>query len=201
MRIKNYKLIFLTCVIICLALFGVFSISRNNSIQLPRTASISIDGIITEEEWSDADWNISFYLDIDNTPDWKGEINVDGNNSMYLGQDGSNLYIALDLWCDRSTNETDEWVGVWLNTINRTFSGYTEWMDYLNDGAESLVHSVELDQPWDPYSNTFGNQFQSLEDNNDYSSVYGETEGTWYKYQYDWHDDININTELVGSDQ
>lgn len=51
MRSKNFKLILVSTIIICLAIFGVFSISRNNTTQLPKTPSISIDGIITEEEW------------------------------------------------------------------------------------------------------------------------------------------------------
>jgi hypothetical protein len=201
MRSKNCKLILVSTIIICLALFGVFSISRNSITQFPKMASISIDGVITEEEWSNADWNVSFYLDINNTADWNGKINVDGNNSMYLGQDGSNLYIALDLWCDRSDNDTGEWVGVWLNTINRKFSGYTEWMGYLNDGAESLIHSVDLDQPWDPYTNNIGNWIQYIEENNTYNSEYGKTEGTYGNFQYTWRDDFNITSELVGLDQ
>jgi hypothetical protein len=200
MRLKNFKLVLISNIIISLAIFGVFSISRNLFPNLPKTASITIDGIITKEELSNVDWNITFYLDINNTADWNGKINVDGNNTMHLGRDGSNLYIALDLWCDRSNNETDEWVGVWLNTVNRTFSGYIEWMSYLNDGVESLVHNVELDQSWDPFENTIDNWFYSLEDDSAYSTIYGETEGTWYNFQYSWRDDFNITSELIGSD-
>jgi len=200
MRSKNIKLILVSSIMISLSIFGLFSISKNYSNQLPKIASITIDGIITEEELSNVDWNITFYLDINNTADWNGKINVDGNNTMHLGRDGSNLYIALDLWCDRSNNETDEWLGVWLNTMNRTFSGYTEWMNYLNDGAESLVHSVELDQAWDPFEDTIDNWFQSLEDDDASSTIYGETEGTWYNFQYSWHDDFNITSELIGSE-
>ncbi|MFW9943140.1 MAG: hypothetical protein ACFFFT_19030, partial [Candidatus Thorarchaeota archaeon] len=151
MKSRKLKLILISLIITNLALFGTVIIPKNNNTPLPKTSSVTIDGTITETEWSDADWNISFYLDINNTADWNGKINVDGNNTMYLGQDRSNLYIALDLWCDRSDNSTGEWVGVWLNTINRTFNDITEWMGYLNDGAESLVHNVETDQPWDPF--------------------------------------------------
>ena len=156
MRNKNLKLILISSIITNLVLLSVFSIPRSVGASLPKTSSIGIDGIITETEWSNADWNISFYLDINNTADWNGKINVDGNNTMYIGQDRSNLYIALDLWCDRSNNSTGEWVGIWLNTINRNFSDFTEWMGYLNDGAESLVHNVETEQPWDPFRDNIG---------------------------------------------
>lgn len=200
MKSKIWKIIFVFVIIINLALFGVFSISRNDSTSLPQISSIGVDGIITETEWSNADWNISFFLDVNNTADWNGKINVDGNNTMYLGQDGSNLYIALDLWCDRSDNGTGEWVGVWLNTNNRTFIGYTEWMDYLNDGVESLVHNVEADQPWDPFTDYVAAYVRYLEDDSAYTSTYGETEGTWGNFQYPWHDDFNMTSELVGSD-
>jgi len=200
MKSKIWKIILVFVIIINLALFGVFSISRSDSTSLPQISSIGVDGIITETEWSNADWNISFYLDVNNTADWNGKINVDGNNTMYIGQDGSNLYIALDLWCDRSDNGTGEWVGVWLNTINRTFIGYTEWMGYLNDGVESLIHNVEIDQPWDPYTDYVAAYVQYLEDDTAYTSTYGETEGGWWNFQYPWRDDFNITSELVGSD-
>ncbi|MFX0082093.1 MAG: hypothetical protein ACFE94_10105 [Candidatus Hodarchaeota archaeon] len=200
MRSKNLKSILVFSVIINLALLGIFLIPRSFGAPLPKTSSIGIDGIITEEEWSNADWNISFYLDVNNTADWNGKINVDGNNTMYLGQDRSNLYIALDLWCDRSDNSTEEWVGVWLNTINRTFSDPIEWMGYLNDGAESLIHNVETDQPWDPFKDYDTGYTQYLEDDNAYTSIYGETEGTWSNFQYFFQPDFNITSELVNSD-
>lgn len=200
MRSKNFKLILVTSVIICLAVFGVFSISRNNTTQLPKTASISIDGVITEEEWSNADWNISFYLDINNTADWNGKINVDGNNSMYLGQDGSNLYIALDLWCDRSDNDTGEWVGVWLNTNKRTFNGATEWLSYLNDGAESIIHDVENAQAWEPFIDSIGVDTYYLEDDSAFNPFYGEIEGYHENFKSASSDDFNITSELVSGD-
>jgi hypothetical protein len=200
MRSKNLRMILITSIIINLALFGIFLIPRSVGTPLPKTSGIGIDGIITEDEWSNADWNISFYLDVNNTADWNGKINVDGNNTMYLGQDRSNLYIALDLCCDRSDNTTGEWVGVWLNTINRSFSGYTEWMGYLNDGAESLVHNVETDQPWDPFLDYISGYTQYLEYDSAYTSIYGETEGDWGNFQYIWRDDFNITSELVSID-
>lgn len=200
MRSKNLKLILVLSIITNLTLLGLLLNSRGNSTPLPKTSSVGIDGIITETEWSNADWNISFYLDVNNTADWNGKINVDGNNTMYIGQDSSNLYIALDLWCDRSDNVTGEWVGLWLNTNNRTFTGYTEWMDYLNDGVESLIHNVETDQPWDPFTNYVANYVQYIKDNSTYTSIYGETEGNWGNFQYFWRDDFNITSALVGSD-
>jgi len=59
--------------------------------------NIVVDGIINEAEWTDGDWKVEFYLNIDdafNPPD------KDGNNYMYLGEDVTNFYIGLDLCSD-----------------------------------------------------------------------------------------------------
>ena len=68
---------------------------------------IVMDGIIEEDEWSDADWKVGFYLDIDdvgNPPD------TDGMNYMYLGEDENNIYLGLDLLSDKTGEITGEWV-------------------------------------------------------------------------------------------
>lgn len=162
--------------------------------------NVTIDGIITEEEWANADWNISFFLDINNDPDYNNKTNVDGYNSLFLGQDKANLYLALDLKCDRSDNETGEWLGIWLNTNNRTFNGGTEWLGYLNDGAESLITDVEKDQQWNPFTDTIGIETWYLEDDNAYSSTFGEIEGNAENFKYEWRQDFNITSETVGGD-
>ena len=58
-------------------------------------SNVVIDGVINASEWADVDWEIDFYLNVDNTPDWNGKINVDGNNTLYIGEDSTNLYLDI----------------------------------------------------------------------------------------------------------
>ncbi|MFX0041942.1 MAG: hypothetical protein ACFE8L_03420 [Candidatus Hodarchaeota archaeon] len=202
---SSYKGKLLVSSLILISLFSVCIVpgqSDNSGLKTSSTmADVIIDGNITKTEWTNAEWNISFYLDIDNTPDSLGQINVDGNNSLYLGRDSQHLYIALDLWSDRSYNQTGEWVGVWLNTKNREFTNSSDWLEYINDGTESLLYDVEYDRRWVFYSNDIGIYTVYLTDDSDYSPVFGEIEGSSYNFQYTWRPDFNITSELVGSDQ
>lgn len=202
---SSYKGKLLVLSLILINLFGVCILpgqSINSGLKSSSTMSdVIIDGNITKTEWANAEWNITFYLDIDNTPDSLGQINVDGNNSLYLGRDSQHLYIALDLWCDRSYNETGEWVGVWLNTNKRVFTNSTDWLKYINDGTESLLYDVEYDQRWLFYTNAIGDYTMYLTDDSDYNPIFGEIEGTSYNFQHTWRDDFNITSELVGTDQ
>ncbi|MHA2035825.1 MAG: hypothetical protein ACW98X_05290 [Promethearchaeota archaeon] len=161
--------------------------------------NVVLDGAINASEWADADWNITFYLDVDNDPDFNGKINVDGNNTLYIGEDATNLYLGLDLWSDRSDNITDEWVGVWLNTANRVFDNYFDWVDYFDNGVETIVHDVELDKPWDYYSDFQGIWWLNINDDSEYIAHYGTTEGD--KSNFDnITPDFNITSEIVGPD-
>lgn len=129
-----------------LLLISLYSLETNAN--PPKTSNplpmenIVLDGTINETEWSDADWEVEFYLNIDeafNPPD------SDGNNYMYLGEDLNNLYIGLDLCSDQTGDVTEEWLGVWLNINNRTLTNITTWENYFNNGVESLIHDVEND--------------------------------------------------------
>jgi hypothetical protein len=201
----NLKLMILGLVILSIFPFSFVAVVRGyNEAKLKTSCymdGVIIDGNITYDEWQDADWNISFFLDIDNDPDYNGKINVDGNNTMYLGEDKTNLYIGLDLKCDRSDNGTGEWVGVWLNNHNRSFDSYPEWINFLNDGTESLVHNVEEDKTWVYYSkDDFYYQIYYLNDDAEYNLVSGLTEGTSYNFEYLGRDDFNITSVASGSD-
>ncbi len=135
---------------------------------------VVIDGTITETEWEGRDWKIGFYLDIDdvgNPPD------TDGNNYLYLGEDLSNLYIGLDLCSDKTGGTNGEWISVWLNTNNRSFSNYLPWESYYNDGVESLVYDVERSQEWDFISDVIGGASMGVNDDSEYAAIYGTIDG------------------------
>lgn len=157
---------------------GLMSLSLSN--KTPKTNSadpmegIVVDGTITEAEWEGCDWKVGFYLDIDdvgNPPD------TDGNNYLYLGEDLTNLYVGLDLCSDKTGGTTGEWISVWLNTNNRSFSDYLPWESYYNDGVESLVYDVERDQEWDFISNTIGGASMRVNDDSEYNALYGNIDG------------------------
>ncbi|KKN43244.1 hypothetical protein LCGC14_0705050 [marine sediment metagenome] len=138
---------------------------------------IVMDGIIEEDEWSDADWKVGFYLDIDdvgNPPD------TDGMNYMYLGEDENNIYLGLDLLSDKTGEITGEWVGVWLNTINRTFSDTLEWVNYLNNGTESLIHDVENDVSMPYFLNgSAGGSGYFPNSDDQFTAIHGSIEGNY----------------------
>ncbi len=164
-------------------------------------SNVVIDGVINASEWVDADWEIDFYLDVDNTPDWNGKINVDGNNKLYIGEDSTNLYLGLDLCSDQSFNETGEWIGVWLNTANRVFENYFEWADFFNNGTETLLNEVDNDQPWKYYSNTVSFFWEYVNDDSEYVSSYGTIDGNFNALRTYLGGDFNITSEIVGSDE
>ncbi|NMC06335.1 MAG: hypothetical protein GYA24_14050 [Candidatus Lokiarchaeota archaeon] len=128
----------------------LLSPSSNTYVKANAPCTIVMDGTISATEWACADNKTTFYLDIDNTPDGNGQVNVDGDNFLYLAEDLANLYICLDLCSDRSTDETWEWVGVWLMTAARTFDTDATWAMYLDNGLESLMYSV-ADQQTIPF--------------------------------------------------
>lgn len=183
-----------------LMLMGMFSYSF--SIVTPKTSGslpmqgVTVDGTITEAEWEGLDWKVPFYLDIDdvgNPPD------TDGYNYLYLGEDVSNLYIGLDLCSDKTGGTNGEWVSVWLNTHNRTFSNSVEWESNYNDGVESLVYDVEQDQVWDFLSDTIGGILSRVNDDSEYSATYGTISGNTTDLYNLNGIFFNITAELVGS--
>jgi hypothetical protein len=138
-------------------------------------------------------------LDADNTPDWNNKINVDGNNTMYIGEDLDNLYIALDLSSDRSDNDTGEWVGLWLNTENRTFDNEPDWYEYFNNGTETLLHDVEKNLPRQYFTNEIWLNFINITDTLEYDVTDGIVEGDYTDLynQFDGNE-LNITSEAVG---
>ena len=118
-------------------------------------AAPTIDGLIGDLEWSGADVNDQFFIDANNS-----DGNIDGQNRLLVGEDEDNLYIGLDLNSDQTVDPNSEWVGIWLNTNNRTFDSLRDWSQYLNDGVESLIVNVSNEEIWDPWSDS---GFQSTE--------------------------------------
>jgi len=157
---------------------GLMSLSLSNDFpkssgSTPMTGVV-IDGTITEAEWDGLDWKVPFFLDIDdvgNPPD------TDGYNYMYLGEDLTNLYIGLDLCSDKTGGTNGEWISVWLNTNDRSFSGLFEWESYFDNGIESIVYDVEMDQEMDFLSNSLDVTPARVNDESEYTAMYGSING------------------------
>jgi len=135
---------------------------------------VIVDGFINENEWADADWIVPINLDIDdvgNPPD------KDGLNYLYLGEDLTNLYVGLDLCSDQTSNTSGEWVGVWLSTINASFSNSIEWATLLDDGTEAMVYDVENDEEWKFLSNTISGFVVDVSNESQYTATYGTISG------------------------
>lgn len=185
MYTKKSNFLFIPLIIALLMVFGIGSTVIADSTPMK---NINIDGIITDAEWSDRDWKVPFFLDIDdvgNPPD------SDGYNYIYLGEDTQNLYIGLDLASDKTGNITGEWLSLFLITNNRTFSDYNGWEEYLNNGTESLVYDVENDQIWPFLSDTIGGASNRVNDESEYNALYGTIEGS--TVELDGLDDIYFN--------
>lgn len=188
------KVLVLPVLLLNLMTFSIYSIAN------PPMKNIILDGTISTGEWDDADWIVPFYLDVDNTPDYNGKINVDGNNILYLGEDKNNLYLALDLCSDRSDNETGEWIGVFLNTADRIYDNFFDWVTFFDNGVETLIHDVELDQPWEYYLKYTGLYSQYVNDDTEIIPNYGTVEGGADILRNWWMVDvINISSQTVGA--
>ena len=202
---KKTKALIIPIILLTIFMYTGCSVNPNyNSLKFPELSNppmrnIVIDGVINEGEWSNADWEIDFFLDADNTPDWNNKINVDGNNTMYIGEDLDNLYIALDLSSDRSDNDTGEWVGLWLNTENRTFDNDPDWYEYFNNGTETLLHDVERNVPRQYFTDEIWLNFVNITDNLEYDITDGIVEGDYTDLfnQFDGNE-MNITSEVVG---
>ncbi len=178
---KKFIGLIIPLILLNLSILGGFSIVyRTDMPKISDTAPMKnmvMDGVIQESEWSDADWKVGFYLDIDdvgNPPD------TDGMNYLYLGEDANNIFVGLDLCSDKTGDITGEWVGAWLNTNNRTFTELSTWVSYLDDGAESFIHDVENDVPL-PYFLNVSSIGWGVFPNSDsqYNAVYGSVEGNY----------------------
>jgi hypothetical protein len=186
-------------VILVLISFGLttFSLGFDNlrvSSAVPMKG-ITVDGTITEAEWQGLDWKVPFYLDIDdagNPPD------TDGFNYFYLGEDLSNVYIGLDLCSDRTGGTNGEWVGVWLNINNRTFTNSIEWEQYIDDGVETLVYDVEKDQEMKFLSNTISGTLSYVNDDSEYAATYGTISGNTTHLRNLDGIFFNVTAEFVG---
>ncbi|MFX1324787.1 MAG: hypothetical protein ACFE8N_07515 [Promethearchaeota archaeon] len=195
---KNIKLKRLVIPII----FFTLMLNTIYSIANPPMNNVVIDGVINENEYNDADWKINFYLDVDNSADFNGKINVDGENVLYIGEDLNNLYLALDLCSDRSDNETGEWVGIFLNTANRTFDNFFDWTTFFDNGVETLIHDVEQNRPWEYYLENIGLYTEQINDDTEIIPTYGKFEGGVDILRYWWTPDVvNISSEPIGGDE
>ncbi|MHA2035131.1 MAG: hypothetical protein ACW98X_01780 [Promethearchaeota archaeon] len=168
-------------IILNIAIFGSLLVpSTVSTPKLSQTApmkNVIIDGIINETEWADRDWTISFFLDVDdvgNPPD------KDGTNYLYLGEDLSYFYIALDLCSDQTNNITDEWISLWLNIANRSFNNYEDWAKYLNNGTESLIYDVGNDKTWQFFD--YGITYSKPVDFNDNNEIIPINGNVWGDY-------------------
>ncbi|MHA2290286.1 MAG: Loki-CTERM sorting domain-containing protein [Promethearchaeota archaeon] len=195
----SYKRTALTILLLLLMSTGLMSLSLSN--ETPKSSGsapmedIVIDGTITEAEWNGLDWKVPFYLDIDdvgNPPD------ADGYNYLYLGEDLANLYVGLDLCSDKTGGTNGEWVSVWLNTNNRSFTNYLEWESYYDDGIESLVYDVERNQEWDFLSNSISGFLSRVNDDSEYSATYGNIDGNTTHIENLNGVFMNITSEYVG---
>jgi len=195
----NYKKSIFVSLLLILMATGLVSLSLSN--KTPNSSTVApmegvvVDGTISDAEWAGRDWKIPFFLDIDdvgNPPD------TDGYNYLYLGEDLSNLYIGLDLCSDKTGGTNGEWVSVWLNTNNRTFSDYLAWESYLDDGVESLVYDVEKDQEMEFISNNIGGFSTRVNDDSEYVATYGSIDGNT-SHIYNLNGEfMNITAEYVG---
>ena len=203
---KKLRRIIFPLILLNLVLFSTFpsgiAVSSNEVPKMSNApmSNVVIDGVINATEWADADWEITFYLDVDNNPDYNNKTNVDGNNTLYIGEDSTNLYLGLDLCSDLSDNETGEWVGVWLNTANRVFDNYFDWVDFFDNGTESLVHDVEVDQPWEYFTPFQGHWWYPLNEETEYIASYGTIEGTVENFK-SINPAFNITSESISLDE
>lgn len=114
----------------------------------------TIDGNIEYDEWKLADYGfanpITQYLDLNNSLDPTTLTrNIDTFNYIYVGQDSENFYVAVDLCGDRTNNEEDEWLALFLNTLDREFESFNtsadQFNDFRNNGTECFVYNIEND--------------------------------------------------------
>jgi len=195
----SYKKSILVFSMLLLMSVGLMSLSLSN--ETPKSSGstpmegVIVDGTITEAEWDGLDWKVPFFLDIDdagNPPD------TDGYNYLYLGEDLTNLYVGLDLCSDKTGGTNGEWISVWLNTNNRSFSDYLEWESYLDDGVESLVYDVEKDQEMEFISDSIGGASMRVNDDSEYTATYGSIDGnTTHIYNLNGAF-MNITAEYLG---
>ncbi|TFF93816.1 MAG: hypothetical protein EU543_02735 [Promethearchaeota archaeon] len=203
MKKRNKKIYFFLSSICILLTFGIIiqathssRVTINNSANL---SNINVDGVIEEGEWLNTDINKSFYLDVNNTADLEGDINVDGNNTIYIGQDAQNIYMALDLCGDRSNLSAGEWVGVWFNFNNRSFENYFDWFNYLGNGTESLIHDVDNDKIWPYYTPVLNDYYEDFRNDESYSLINGFSESDYTHFLSYTGKDFNITSELIES--
>jgi len=154
---------------------GLFpAVGAANVAELPRlSGEIEIDGVLSEGEWNDA---VRVDLDIETTPAENGPAAV--KTSVYLVEDGENLYVAFDAHDldpsairaylrDRDSGWDDDHVGVVLDTYNderRAFQFFANplgvQMDKtLDDTAGG--NSWEFDASWDAIWDSAGQIHES----------------------------------------
>jgi hypothetical protein len=155
----------------------------------------TLDGLIGEAEWSGADVNEEFFIDADNS-----DGNIDGQNRLLIGEDEDNLYIAMDLNSDQTIDPSSEWVGIWLNTNNRSFNPQSQlgWSNYLNDGVESLVVNVSTEETLEPWIDSEIANFDpyNLEDEDITPTIYSSFSGDAINLAFSFSDYFTLNSTL-----
>ncbi|MHA1746690.1 MAG: hypothetical protein ACTSWW_11870 [Promethearchaeota archaeon] len=154
-----------------------------------------LDGLIGDAEWSGADVNEEFFIDADNS-----DGNIDGQNRLLIGEDEDSLYIAMDLNSDQTIDPSSEWVGIWLNTNNRSFNPQSQlgWINYLNDGVESLVVNVSTEETLEPWIDSEFTDFEhfNLEDEDIIPAIYSSYVGDSMDLAWSGTDYFTLNSTL-----
>lgn len=194
-RIKLRSII---CTLLVLAVvLGMNGYLGAGNVEMP---SPILDGVIGGQEWLNADVDVEFYIDCDNSGN-----NFDGDNRLLIGEDEDNVYLGLDLVSDQSPDPSSEWLGLWFNTNHQNFSSEKEWTQYLNNGAESLIINVSTNATAEPFDETNpGTNYELYLTNQDdiltpvyYSDFAGTAEGLNYIFD---GKSVNItSTDLSGN--
>ncbi|TFG16496.1 MAG: hypothetical protein EU530_11750 [Promethearchaeota archaeon] len=109
--------------------------------------NVLLDGIIHQDEWEGATYNIPFYLDVDNHIDPLVNIsNVDGFNFISIGEDENYYYVGLDLCSDRTNNMEGEWISLGIGNRLPKYGGKMAFYALEDYGFEYLMYNVSQNQ-------------------------------------------------------
>ncbi|MBN2154696.1 MAG: hypothetical protein JW776_01450 [Candidatus Lokiarchaeota archaeon] len=155
----------------------------------PKQFTPTIDGIIGKREWIRSSYFIPFYLDVDNSIDiTEGKANVDGWNYMYVAEDETYYYVALDLCSDRTNNEEGEWIGFHLANRLPDASGTSLAFYSLEDyGYEYFFYNVSSEKVFDYFydvgiGGTTYSDIPLFPETDSISVSRGDTNGNFYDF-------------------
>ncbi|MBD3253695.1 MAG: hypothetical protein GF383_01305 [Candidatus Lokiarchaeota archaeon] len=158
---------------------NIYKKPQETSENKPKISQIfEIDGFLNDSAWALAQYEDEFNLTVDEA---NGDVN--GYNYMYLAEDFDNLYIGLDLCSDQTDDEEGEWLSIFLNTNESTFSSEAEWEDFRNNGMESLVYDVDRNKEYRFFKDyTAGGVREDFNSDNEYNVVKGSSEGDYTNF-------------------